>query len=312
MKFISKYFQQVTLVMVMVLVSSGIAFARDRLDFTVLISGFLRAGWHDERRPGPVGDDRPPQFRYGYGWSGNFQEWGYGYGYGENMNHPVGEEDLPRLAEYGFDGDDGAVSVDDVITTKTTATITYSTNYLARFAYGYATGYPITEENLLYAYDNNTDYVSGQQTIDATGLNCGTTYYYGIVARDAGNNRWEKQGTFKTKSCGNETISGQIPGLSPRSGDNSSTNHNPRNLRLPPITLALGSFGQDVKDLQTLLNFFGTFLASTGDGSPYHETMTFGQKTLNALKSFQSTFGLNKVDGIYGQETHDVMESFLK
>ncbi len=310
MKNLFKYSQQIILLIILVLVSGGVVFAKG-FDLTVLTSGFLRAANHYSSGHTdciPCGDTF---FHYGYGWSGNLQEWGYGYGYSSNIGRSVEESDLPGLAEYGFDGEDGVVTIDSVTVSKTTATITYSTNYLARFAYGIGTGYPVTEDNVVANHDNNRDYFSGVQTINATGLTCGTTYYYVINARDAGDNRWGFQDSFTTASCNtnHETVTGSI---SAPTNTQQSTSHNPRGLRLPPITLALGSLGTDVQDLQILLNFFGTFLASDGAGSPGTETQTFGTRTKAALMKFQSTFGLEKVDGIYGQKTHDVMESFLK
>ncbi len=55
-----------------------------------------------------------------------------------------------------------------------------------------------------------------------------------------------------------------------------------------PRNLGVGTKGQDVHDLQQLLNADSyTTVASTGDGSPGHETQYFGVKTQDAVKRYQ-------------------------
>jgi peptidoglycan hydrolase-like protein with peptidoglycan-binding domain len=104
------------------------------------------------------------------------------------------------------------------------------------------------------------------------------------------------------------TVVGGTTSANPSFSGSTQKSHN---FILPPITLMLGSTGIGVQQLQTILNYFGTFLASNGAGSPGNETQYFGQRTYNALKNFQRTFGLEKVDGIYGEQTKAMIESFL-
>jgi hypothetical protein len=120
-------------------------FAAPKFPITDLVSGFIRLTSHVlgcGGGIGPAGAGSPAchlrGFHYGYGWSGNFQAWGYGYGY-DNGNFD-GQDETTRAASYGFDGNDGSVTIEGVDVTQTTADITYSTNYLARFAWAVGTG----------------------------------------------------------------------------------------------------------------------------------------------------------------------------
>jgi peptidoglycan hydrolase-like protein with peptidoglycan-binding domain len=161
------------------------------------------------------------------------------------------------------------------------------------------------------AYDNNSDYVSGTQEIHISDLVCGTLYYFQINARDAGRNNWPVNSSFTTKPCATTGVVGKIASTTTTTASPLPTGSNPHNLTIPDIILHLGSVGTGVQQLQTLLNYFGTVLAPSGAGSPGEETMYFGQRTYNALKNFQRTFGLEKVDGIYGEQTKAMIESFL-
>jgi len=298
-KSLFKYSQQIIVVLVIASASVGIVFAATSFNVGTLVAGFLRKvdNGHDDpnsTHPGQV-------FYYGYGFSGNLQDWGYGYGYDEYYGLDNGID--PELtAEYGFDGEEGPAEIEMISSTATTITVDYSTEYLARES--------VCIDGECSEYED--DFTSGERQYVFEGLTCGIQYDIDIETLDAGANEWSS-GTAKysTATCSGRTVTGIVPG-SPLSHQNSnSTSHNPRGLRLPPITLALGSLGADVQDLQILLNFFGTFLASDGAGSPGAETQTFGTRTKAALMKFQSTFGLG-ADGIYGQKTHDTMESFLK
>jgi peptidoglycan hydrolase-like protein with peptidoglycan-binding domain len=283
--------------------SVGVVLAAPAFDITTLISGFIR---YDNGHPygGCVDNLHSGDYCYGYGWSGNLQEWGYGYGY-KSSDFP-GEAASTLAAEYGFDGDDGSATIESIVTTQTTATITYSTNYLSRMSRAYTLD---PEGGDFMGIEEEHSFNSGERVWSITGLACDTTYYIGINAWDAGDNRWLTTDSFTTDSCNGVRIGGRVNNISQVG---TTTNHNPRGLVLPPITLSFGSFGNDVKNLQILLNFFGTFLASRGAGSPGSETEFFGSRTRAAVKKFQATFGLEKVDGIYGQETYNTMKSFLE
>ncbi len=301
MKKLFRYSQQLIVVLVVASASVGIVFAAD-FDVSTLVSGFLRRvnNGHDDpltTHPGQV-------FYYGYGFSGNLQGWGYGYGYDEYYG--LSNSIPPTLtAEYGFEGTEGPVTVENVVVDKTTATITYSTNYLAKITRGYS----LDNINPI-VLESESLFNSGQRTWEITGLDCGTQYHFGFSATDAGQNYWLIQDLFTTFSCssshGTQVVGGNVnnPATVPSSVSSK--------LRLPPITLALGSIGVDVQDLQKLLNYFGTFLASHGAGSPGEETQYFGQKTYAAVKAFQQVFDLKKVDGIYGVETQVAMSKFLQ
>ena len=54
----------------------------------------------------------------------------------------------------------------------------------------------------------------------------------------------------------------------------------------------LGDHSSDILALQQFLNSHGFTVATTGAGSPGHETDFFGAKTFQALKKFQQAHGL--------------------
>lgn len=76
-------------------------------------------------------------------------------------------------------------------------------------------------------------------------------------------------------------------------------------------TLLLGSVGDDVKALQSLMNCAGFTVATTGPGSKGQETTTYGPLTKSAVSTFQKFFadtilkplGLQNPTGIFGPST---------
>jgi hypothetical protein len=126
----SQFSKQIILTFVMVFLSAGIVFAATNSDITSLVSGFMR--YTKQHRDGQCLNGAQNDYCYGYGWSGNLQAWGFGYGYKiKDYDETTG----PIAANYGFDGNNGAATVDSVAVDKTTATITYSVNYLAKIAW---------------------------------------------------------------------------------------------------------------------------------------------------------------------------------
>ncbi|MEI6058054.1 MAG: peptidoglycan-binding domain-containing protein, partial [bacterium] len=85
-------------------------------------------------------------------------------------------------------------------------------------------------------------------------------------------------------------------------------------------TISQGSTGADVKALQVFLNTHGYIIATSGNGSPGHESTYFGIATKNALIKFQNAnkatiltpYGLTKGTGILGAKTREVVEMMLK
>ena len=66
--------------------------------------------------------------------------------------------------------------------------------------------------------------------------------------------------------------------------------------------LQFGSRHDEVKNLQTLLNFLGLTVASQGPGSIGQETDFFGALTASAVKKFQAKYGIEQV-GFIGPKT---------
>ena len=84
-------------------------------------------------------------------------------------------------------------------------------------------------------------------------------------------------------------------------------------------TLKIGVSDSSVRELQKFLNTHGFIVATSGDGSPGHESNTFGQKTARALKNFQEAHaadilipsGLKSGTGSFGPATMKFVNAML-
>jgi hypothetical protein len=84
-------------------------------------------------------------------------------------------------------------------------------------------------------------------------------------------------------------------------------------------TLKLGSTGVDVKALQVFLNTHGFIVATSGNGSPGHETTYYGQATASAISRFQMAHalqiltpnGLTQGTGNFGPATMKVVNGMM-
>jgi len=75
--------------------------------------------------------------------------------------------------------------------------------------------------------------------------------------------------------------------------------------------LVLGSYGQDVKCLQSILNQFPTTEVSvTGAGSPGKESMILGLRTLAALRKYQAVNGLTPANQV-GPRTTNLLNKYI-
>jgi len=75
--------------------------------------------------------------------------------------------------------------------------------------------------------------------------------------------------------------------------------------------LNLGMSGDDVKQLQILLNKKGFIISKTSEGSPGKETIYFGKATRNALIKFQQANGLKPYPGYLGPATLNLLNKFI-
>ena len=122
-----------------------------------------------------IGDEG---FEYGYGYSVDLGEFGYGYGYLE------GELDEDQTEDHGFFGDDGGATDVSASATKRTITVTYTTDYLAQNRINYG----LTDE--FGSNSAQSDFETGENSIQISDLSCGTTYFYRVETTDAGDNVW--------------------------------------------------------------------------------------------------------------------------
>ncbi len=251
-------------------------------------------------------DGSDSTFGYGYGYDTETLEYGYGYGYGENY---LGLTDSEL---YGFPGSDGAA--DDITATATsctTATISYTSDYLAEHRVGYGI-------STITAVTSYTDFETGTNSISLTGLSASTTYKYMVGSRDVGDNVWPSHTsdfpTFTTPACSSGGSGGGAVlygGGQVLLNNPSSNNSVSGNALFPRNVLKIGVRGNDIKDLQKCLNKQGILIAKNGAGSPGKETTLFGSLTKKALQKFQKAHGL-KQDGIFGPLTRAVAESVCK
>jgi hypothetical protein len=76
---------------------------------------------------------------------------------------------------------------------------------------------------------------------------------------------------------------------------------------VPTHNLQTGSISADVKLLQKYLNAKGYKIATTGAGSPGHETTTFGAATRAALIRYQKAKKITPASGYFGALTRATM-----
>jgi hypothetical protein len=73
--------------------------------------------------------------------------------------------------------------------------------------------------------------------------------------------------------------------------------------------LTVGSTGEDVRQLQVLLNSQGHMVASTGAGSPGNESTYFGALTRAAVSAYQAANGISPTAGYFGPITRASVHS---
>jgi len=78
---------------------------------------------------------------------------------------------------------------------------------------------------------------------------------------------------------------------------------------VPTSNLYLGKRGEDVRDLQKLLNAYGFVVSQSGAGSSGNETAFFGQATKASLIRFQKSHAISPAVGYYGPITRKTMLS---
>jgi hypothetical protein len=83
----------------------------------------------------------------------------------------------------------------------------------------------------------------------------------------------------------------------------------PENFRFTR-NLELGDSGQEVSELQKMLNIMGYNVASSGQGSIGQETNIFGQRTRLALIGFQRAFSI-VATGFFGPDSRNILNTIL-
>ena len=78
---------------------------------------------------------------------------------------------------------------------------------------------------------------------------------------------------------------------------------------VPSRNLTVGSVGEDVRNLQKLLNHHGYTVAVSGPGSPGNETARFGALTRAAVIKFQKAKNITPLIGYFGPKTRAVMNN---
>lgn len=235
-----------------------------------------------------------PGFGYGYGYG--FTD-GYGYGYGYNSI-------IDTEGNYGFFGDDGAVASFEVNPTKTAATVTLTSTYVADHSVDY--GESDTSENIGDYTDSDP---IGESSIEITGLICNTDYVLLVNSRDSGANVWPSEELeFTTDSCGG---GGGSSGSRPQTVV--VTTVSPTTSYITAIQRAitiLTSAGQTVP--QALYDVLRALGGSTGVSSGVFTTnLFFGSEGLQ-VELLQKFLGATPVDGKFGPITQAAVIKFQK
>lgn len=71
--------------------------------------------------------------------------------------------------------------------------------------------------------------------------------------------------------------------------------------------MGVGAVGEDVRNLQKLLNKLSFLVAADGPGSPGNETDFYGTKTQDAMKRFQKSWGIWPHSGYFGVRSREVI-----
>jgi hypothetical protein len=235
-----------------------------------------------------------PGFNYGYGYG--FTD-GYGYGYGY---HGVLDAD----GDYGFFGDDGAVASFEVDPTRTTATVTFTSTYIADHSVDY--GEDDTSENIGDYTDSDP---IGENSIEITGLMCNTDYVLLVNSRDSGDNVWPSEDLeFTTDSCGGGGGGGRV------SNAPSNTSQTTINIitAIQRAIAILTSAGQTVPQaLYDVLHALGVTDGSNTAGQIFTQNLTIGSTGAQVML-LQKFLGVTPVDGIFGPVTQAAVVKFQK
>lgn len=283
--------------------------------------------------------------RAGWGYGYGFGDSGYGFGYGYRYI-----DDYNTYFGYGFNEGDGPATVVSTSATSSTATIDYSTTYLAKTMVDFSSGDSTTLE---------TEFTSGSRSATFSSLTCGTTYSFTITSYDvsttgnlnvtqyAGPGVWTTTGTVTTQSCGGGIIvfggsggvgnGGTTPsvggaGSGGTGGSSSGTQNtvgcqpgylfspisgvrctdNTPNKQPFLIDLEFRTVHPDVARLQNFLNRNGAVVALPGNpGSLNNETTYMGPATVRALAQYQRTHGISPARGYFGPITRAFINALL-
>lgn len=234
-------------------------------------------------------------FGYGYGYDTSTSTYGYGYGYHQNDTSPTSRE------LYGFPGDDGEATSISVSVTCNSATISYTSDYLAKHRVAYGVSSVVENATSL------TDYESGPQSITLSGLSASTTYLYVLGSTDAGGGSWPAtQSSFTTSASCSSGGGGVVLEQYLRSNTGTIGDSSIQKFQFLK-DLKRGMLDSDVKELQKFLNTHGFPLAKSGFGSPGNETFFFGPRTQQALRAYQKANGITPSAGYFGAKTRAVV-----
>jgi uncharacterized repeat protein (TIGR02059 family) len=124
-----------------------------------------------------------------------------------------------------------------------------------------------------------------------------------------------------SRSGGSQFLLTSLSGGSPNTNDKASTPQSVAGSGIPTgfnftQVNTVGSFNDDVRNLQKFLNENGFIVATSGNGSPGHEIRRFGLSTKKALAQFQKAHGIKPALGYFGPVTkayinHLIFESSL-
>jgi hypothetical protein len=219
------------------------------------------------------------------------------------------------------DGNNPVLSAVTSTSTSTTSTITWTTDEISSSIVDYG----LTNTYGTSTSETDTSPRVTSHSITLSDLVSCTTYHYRVKSNDALSNlATDSDNTFTTTGCRSSSgstrsvaktkiisptitpatmITSPMPIIVPTNSPTITPTPTTNTFTIPTRDLKLNITGEDVKQLQKLLNANGFPVAISGVGSLGKETNKFGPLTKKALIKYQQANGITPAAGYFGPKT---------